>query len=1120
MTARVTTLKGPDAGRYYIEALPSYYLDAGEPPGQWHGHGAEVLGLSGDVEAAGFLAVMAGLDPRTGVDLGRAFGEGSVRGFDVTCSAPKSVSLLWGLGDDTVRDAVVGAHDAAVGAVIDWVEAHAHTRYRRGRQVVVVDAEGIVAASFRQHTSRALDPQLHSHVVVANRVRSPDGRWLALDARTLKFDQRSLSALYHAGLRSELTRRLGVGWREPVNGIAEIAAVPEAVIELFSTRTHQIDARLEEKQARFFDSFGREPTPRERWRLEREAVVDSRPSKPHPADADTLHRSWVDQAAGAGHDPDRVVAAAVGRVLEPRVLGYDDVEAVVDAALGALAERQSYWRPAELVRELAGHVPTDIGLPAGALRSWLDELADAAAAARCLSLTPSPEPGVEVRRDGRPISESVLDSSLTTPAIVAEEERIEAWAHTRLQNPVEVVPLPDDTVAGLSPLQHQAAAAVAGGAPLVLIVGPGGSGKTTALAAAVSHLQRHRRVAFGVAPSAAAAEVLAESCGIPADTLDKLLVEHRLDRAPEPLYDLPHGATVVVDEAAMVPTAKLAELAALADREGWRVVLVGDPLQFSAVGRGGMFGHLVAAHDAIELGRPRRFDQPWEADASLRVRSGDPTAGHDYAAHGRIHGANPARIRARLLADWSDAAAQGESVLMLAPTNDTVAALNRLAQQLRHHRGDIDLSGPATTASDKSRLVAGDVIAARRNDRSLRTHRGEMIRNRDTFTIAAVHDDGSLAVSGRTGHAHLPASYVADHVELAYAQTSHAAQGRTVDRSLLLLDTPTDTAGIYVPITRGRAANHIYVPTDHADHDPVDVVADAIARRWTELPAVARRDELHPTPARDPNRPTPLDPAVLRVLLQRHHHLADELSRLRYDADHASRQLANNQQRQQHIQANIAAARERLHHANGKIARLQRPARRLRAHNRQELDTWRGTAATAQDAIARGGEELDRLTAEQPRLAEQLVDAHDDIRRHGPALQVARADTATKLNDDLHARATAIAADPLQPLTGHAQTLTGPAAQSLTGHTPTSLAGEAEPDLYPNAVPSWALDAARIDQHQTAWDIAPTEPLGHRPAWNDSPAYRTSYQAAADAATRLAPSHGLEPEAQGIDLSL
>ena len=97
-------------------------------------------------------------------------------------------------------------------AMVGWIEAHAHTRYRIGGEVAVVDADGIIAAAFRQHTSRALDPQLHTHVVIANRVLADDGRWLALDARSLKVDQRTLSAIYHAGLRAELTRRLGVAW--------------------------------------------------------------------------------------------------------------------------------------------------------------------------------------------------------------------------------------------------------------------------------------------------------------------------------------------------------------------------------------------------------------------------------------------------------------------------------------------------------------------------------------------------------------------------------------------------------------------------------------------------------------------------------------------------------------------------------------------------------------------------------------------------------------------------------------------------------------------------------------------------------------------------------------------
>ena len=326
VTARVTTLKGSEAGAYYVEALPSYYLDSGEPKGVWHGTGARLLGLEGQVADEQFLRIMAGLTPHGAGDerLGRAYNDTSVRGFDITASAPKSVSVLFAVGEPQIRTEVLAAHDESVAAMLSWVEAHAHTRYRINGQVAVVDAEGIIAATFRQHTSRVLDPQIHTHVVIANRVRSPDGRWLALDARTLKLDQRTLSAIYHSTLRAELTERLGVGWQEPLNGIAEMADVPDAVLEEFSTRTAAVQHRVDEKLDRFIDTMGREPTARERWQLEREAVIDSRPAKHHPADAGSLHAGWVEQLKTLGHRPEQVVRDAInqtrGRDLNPKVL--------------------------------------------------------------------------------------------------------------------------------------------------------------------------------------------------------------------------------------------------------------------------------------------------------------------------------------------------------------------------------------------------------------------------------------------------------------------------------------------------------------------------------------------------------------------------------------------------------------------------------------------------------------------------------------------------------------------------------------------------------------------------------------------------------------------------------
>ncbi len=158
------------------------------------------------------------------------------------------------------------------------------------------------------------------------------------------------------------------------------------------------------------------------------------------------------------------------------------------------------------------------------------------------------------------------------------------------------------------------------GRELVLVVGPAGAGKTTALGPVIEQLRAQGRAVFGVAPSAAAAEILAHRAGLASDTLDELLVEQRLQRPPDDRYDPTAGATVVVDQAAMVPTLRLAGLAELAEHRRWRLVLVGDPLQFSAVGRSGMFGHLIDRYGPIELDRVHRVAPTSEREASLHLR--------------------------------------------------------------------------------------------------------------------------------------------------------------------------------------------------------------------------------------------------------------------------------------------------------------------------------------------------------------------------------------------------------------------------------------------------------------------------------------------------------------------
>ena len=220
-------------------------------------------------------------------------------------------------------------------------------------------------------------------------------------------------------------------------------------------------------------------------------------------------------------------------------------------------------------------------------------------------------------------------------SILVEEERILSLALDA--QPTSRPRRPRSTTDGLDVLQADAAAAVAGQDRLVVVVGPAGAGKTTMLARAVDDLERPGRLVFGVAPTAKAAQVLGHETGMSTDTLAKLLHEWtRPDRPPLDRYRLAAGATVIVDEAGMLGTNSLARLVDLAEAQGWRLVLVGDPRQLQAVGRGGMFAELCTTGRVHELARLHRFTHPWEAAASLRLRAGDPTVLDVYESHGRI----------------------------------------------------------------------------------------------------------------------------------------------------------------------------------------------------------------------------------------------------------------------------------------------------------------------------------------------------------------------------------------------------------------------------------------------------------------------------------------------------
>ena len=308
--------------------------------------------------------------------------------------------------------------------------------------------------------------------------------------------------------------------------------------------------------------------------------------------------------------------------------------------------------------------------------------------------------------------------------------------------PRPIQPSPSTTVdrAGLDVLQADAAASVAGDDRLVLVVGPAGAGKTRMLAAAVNDLHAHHRAVFGVAPTAKAARVLERDTGMRADTVAKLLHEwQRTDRPPRPEYQLGSGATLVVDEAGMVSTPALHQLVTLAEANRWRLVLVGDDRQLQAVGRGGLFAELCANGRVDQLEHAPPLHPRLGGAASLQLRSGDPRALDAYEAHDRIIPGTLDDHLAAIADTWIDHHQRGDTVALVASTNDHVDAINHAVQAARVAAGHLDPDTVASIAGGE-RAHVGDVVATRRNDRTLITSAGEPVRNRETWTVTAVGD--------------------------------------------------------------------------------------------------------------------------------------------------------------------------------------------------------------------------------------------------------------------------------------------------------------------------------------------------------------------------------------------
>ena len=513
-------------------SVGDYYVSRAPEPGVWVGSGAAVLGVSGEVEAGQLARLFdEGRHPDSGAPLGLPYRHDSKRtvvtGFALSFSPPKSVSLIGALGDAETAAEVRVAHDRAVQAALSFLEDHAaFSRTGRGG-LFQVDTRGFVAAAFTHHTSRAGDPQLHSHVLVANKVLCGDGRWRSVDGREMFAFQKSAGMLYNATLRVELSARLGVAW-ETVdrNGQADIEGVPRGLIELFSKRRHDVERRAAQRIATLEARLGRALTDGERAEQYQRATYATRPDKTH-IDETTLAGCWRMEAAAAGWDPDRWLPPTLARDCLSAERCPDVADpATVAEIMAELAEAHSTWSRAELAKAIARRLPPGLGTSAEAGREWIEATTAAVLTDPEIVTLGSPlsaeVPAGLRRRDGLPGHERHGAPRHTTRLTLAREGKVlDAFVRGRH---AAVAIVPTDTVERAARRHRLGADQTAAmrricesGERLVCVVGPAGAGKTRMVRAAGEAWAGEGTAVRGLAVSAVAAGVLAEEAGIPAD---------------------------------------------------------------------------------------------------------------------------------------------------------------------------------------------------------------------------------------------------------------------------------------------------------------------------------------------------------------------------------------------------------------------------------------------------------------------------------------------------------------------------------------------------------------------------------------------------------------------------
>ncbi|MFJ8629071.1 MobF family relaxase, partial [Kitasatospora sp. NPDC093550] len=896
----MSTVAGGDY-RSTVKGLDEYWAEGGDTPGQWLGAQAEALGFAGSLverEAADAVFKDA-LDPVTGAKLGRAWpryapadvlyerllaaepeasegrreklrakanqeGSRTARcGWEMVFSPVKSFSVLWGTADDATRARLEEVERKAFDKVFARMESEACWT-RSGPTAatqVTVKAEGFIAASFIHRSSRAGDPDFHRHLALSAKVRTADGRWLALDARPLHSMTVALSEMYTTEVERGMYEAFGVVAgpridsvrpdRRPVREFLGVS--PEAVRE-YSARRRSTERELDRLTQVFTAREEREPTRVESYALAQSAALSQRPAK-EKSDPESERRDWQSRARKLGiASPEHWLdeCAAVSREVDSPRAEPATLDDVVDGTLAALESSRSSWTrtnvAAEAYRQLTA---TGWHLTAGDhFDDVLDEVVETALSpAHCVPLDPAgtiEEPTRE-RVDGAGLFSGPKAEQYSSHRLLTAEADLLEAALTPV--PIERFEAADidrilsigDRSRGFRPSAEQRAAVrhlLGSDVRVNALIGPTGAGKSAAVQLLREAAEAREIPVIALAPSQTLARNLAAETGVRTESTTRWRTMSERYANGTRDWTLAPGQVVIVDEAGRASTPDLHAVLRQVQAVDGRLILVGDSGRQSSASAGGALA-LIEADARVARISTRRFRDTggairgWEADAAHALSIGDDGCFDIYDAHGRIRHGGAEAMHDAMYEAWRRDSAEGLQSVMIAPSDAIGRQLSRRARAGRVALGEVD-DTITVALSDGSRCGAGDRVVTRVNNRRILSEDGrQWVRDGDLWTVGKVGDDGSLRVRHERTDRQLtlPADYSAQAVDLAYCVSEDRARELTVDTAHALFDDSLDRDSAYPAATRGRLANHLYLVTETPGNPATTQDTERVARQ-------------------------------------------------------------------------------------------------------------------------------------------------------------------------------------------------------------------------------------------------------------------------------------------------